>query len=156
MVDLVKWIEQWTDRVAKGCVQRDFDFPEVLGSDMKGVGDVRCTSVQLQHEWSTFTTNNKASIPVDPKALQLVYSDSALCFVSCASSRPLKIFFTLGNNSRAQRDLISRLVGPIFGHRSRPLHLGDSEGKLRPTRQTEKDVRQQRAAPAGTTCGTGS
>ena len=73
--------------------------------------------IQHQHEWSAFLHHDEASIIVDTegrRCRQLVFSDSALCFVVMRVVASPTIFFVLGKNSQAQLDTLT-LIGPNFG-----------------------------------------
>jgi hypothetical protein len=73
--------------------------------------------IQHQHEWSALLYHHVASMIVDPEGQQcrqLVYSDSALCFVVMRVVASPTICFVLGKNPQAQLDTLT-LIGPNFG-----------------------------------------
>ena len=72
--------------------------------------------IQHQLEWSALLYHHEASMIVDPEGRQcrqLVYNDSALCFVVMRVVASTTIFFVLGQNPQAQLTLT--LIGPNFG-----------------------------------------
>lgn len=89
--------------------------PTPFVPDMKGV---LMLNVQRQRDWLDNNHQRKPARPVEP------FSYSALCFVSCVSSRPLQIL------PHSETILRHSTIAPA----SRAFQLGDNVGRLQPIR----------------------